>query len=54
MASNGNIVKAELIKLNVYGPGGFFKSHVDSPKGEAFGSLVIFLPNVFEGGVLNV
>ena len=54
LGNNGSKVRADLVKLNIYGPGGFFKSHVDSPQGDAFGSLVVFLPNAFEGGVLNV
>lgn len=47
-------VRAELIKLNIYPTGGMFKSHVDSPKADAFGSLVVFLPCAFEGGELTV
>lgn len=31
-----------------------FKAHVDSPKKDAFGSLVVFLPSYFEGGQLIV
>jgi hypothetical protein len=43
-------VKAELYKLNIYGPGDFFKSHVDTPRGpDMFGSLVICLPTDFTG-----
>lgn len=51
---NGKAIRAELIKLNIYGPECFFKQHVDSPKGLAFGSLVVFLPSYFEGGVLMI
>lgn len=40
-------VKTELIKLNIYPKGGLFKKHVDSPKKDAFGSLVVFLPCYF-------
>lgn len=47
-------IRAELIKMNIYPKGGLFKKHVDSPKGEAFGSLVVFLPSYFEGGKLIV
>ena len=47
-------VRAELIKLNIYPVGGLFKKHVDSPKKEAFGSLVVFLPCYFLGGDLIV
>jgi hypothetical protein len=33
-------VIAELYKLNIYGPDGFFRSHVDTPRGpNMFGSL---------------
>ncbi|KAI0789713.1 hypothetical protein C8Q75DRAFT_149016 [Abortiporus biennis] len=46
-------VRAELYKLNVYGPGSFFKTHKDTPRGEKmFGSLVIILPTAYEGGEL--
>ncbi|KAF9535324.1 hypothetical protein CPB83DRAFT_841574 [Crepidotus variabilis] len=46
-------IRAELYKLNVYGPGAFFKSHVDTPRSDTmFGSLVIVLPTVHEGGSL--
>ncbi|KAJ3052859.1 hypothetical protein HK097_005520 [Rhizophlyctis rosea] len=48
-------IEAQLYKLNVYGPGGLFKSHVDTPRGGAmFGSLVVCLPVQFEGGKLVV
>ncbi|KAI5797383.1 hypothetical protein DFH27DRAFT_526154 [Peziza echinospora] len=46
-------VYSELYKLNVYGPGGFFKAHKDTPRaGNMFGSLVVCLPCVHEGGQL--
>ncbi|KDQ10393.1 hypothetical protein BOTBODRAFT_115887 [Botryobasidium botryosum FD-172 SS1] len=46
-------IRAELYKLNVYGPGSFFKSHKDTPRGEdMFGSLVVVLPTRHEGGEL--
>ncbi|KAL4249500.1 hypothetical protein ABKN59_007217 [Abortiporus biennis] len=46
-------IRAELYKLNVYGPGSFFKAHKDTPRGEnMFGSLVLILPTTFEGGSL--
>ncbi|KAF9555440.1 hypothetical protein CPC08DRAFT_821089 [Agrocybe pediades] len=49
----GKSVKAQLYKLNVYGPGSFFKPHVDTPHGDnMFGSLVIVLPTKHEGGSL--
>ncbi|KDQ18308.1 hypothetical protein BOTBODRAFT_171175 [Botryobasidium botryosum FD-172 SS1] len=48
-------IRAELYKLNVYGPGSFFKSHVDTPRGETmFGSLVVVLPTAHEGGALHL
>ncbi|CAA7263501.1 unnamed protein product [Cyclocybe aegerita] len=46
-------VCAELYKLNVYGPGAFFKAHVDTPRSDKmFGSLVIILPTTHTGGSL--
>jgi hypothetical protein len=47
-------IRAELHKLNLYtGPGGHFKSHVDTPRsGDMFGSLVVCLPTQFSGGAL--
>ena len=47
----GNL-QAELYKLNIYAPGGFFKSHVDTP--QMFGSLVVCLPTQFSVGELVV
>ena len=49
-------VRAELYRVNVYGPGDFFKEHQDTPQGGSghFGSLVYCLPSVFEGGALVV
>ncbi|KAI9458456.1 CHAT domain-containing protein [Boletus coccyginus] len=41
----------ELYKLNVYGKGDFFKAHKDTPRGQdMFGSLVVVLPTLHEGG----
>ena len=48
------VFRAQLIKLNIYPVGRLFKKHVDSPKLEAFGSLVVFLPCYFLGGDLIV
>ena len=47
-------IRAELYKLNLYtGPGGHFKSHIDTPRsGDMFGSLVVCLPIQFSGGAL--
>ena len=49
-------IRAELHKLNLYtGPGGHFKSHIDTPRsGDMFGSLVICLPTQFSGGALVI
>ncbi|KAI0747529.1 hypothetical protein C8Q74DRAFT_1212525 [Fomes fomentarius] len=48
-------IRAELYKLNIYGPGSFFKPHVDTPRSELqFGSLVIVLPTIHEGGALKI
>ncbi|KAJ7138617.1 hypothetical protein C8R46DRAFT_969387 [Mycena filopes] len=46
-------LRAELYKLNVYGPGSFFKAHQDTPRGEnMIGSLVIVFPTSHTGGEL--
>ncbi|KAG2499312.1 hypothetical protein HYH03_002890 [Edaphochlamys debaryana] len=46
---------AQLHKINIYGPGGMFKAHADTPSGNTqFGSLVVTLPSAFEGGELLV
>ncbi|KAF8971147.1 hypothetical protein BDZ97DRAFT_1651431, partial [Flammula alnicola] len=46
-------IKVELYKLNVYGPGSFFKAHVDTPRSDTmFGSLVVIFPTSHEGGSL--
>jgi hypothetical protein len=39
-------------KINVYGEGGFFKRHVDSPRDvkNMIGTLVVCLPSEHEGG----
>lgn len=42
-------------RLNVYGPGGFFKPHVDTPKNaDMIGTLVLILPSEYTGGELIV
>ena len=44
-------ITAELYKINSYGPGGMFKAHQDTPRGENhLGTLVVALPSHFEGG----
>ncbi|KAF7300601.1 Fe2OG dioxygenase domain-containing protein [Mycena chlorophos] len=53
--ADNKIIRAELYKLNVYGPGSFFKSHKDTPRGEEMiGSLVIVLPTKHDGGALSL
>jgi hypothetical protein len=44
---------ADFYKLNIYGPGGFFKPHYDTPRSsDMFGSLVVCLPSPHSGGGL--
>ncbi|XP_055332135.1 uncharacterized protein LOC129584058 [Paramacrobiotus metropolitanus] len=51
--SSARAVECELYKLNVYGEGGFFKPHKDTPRsGKMFGSLVIVFPVAHTGGEL--
>ncbi|KAJ7067513.1 hypothetical protein C8F01DRAFT_668752 [Mycena amicta] len=46
---------AEMYKLNVYGPGSFFKAHKDTPCSEdMIGSLVVVLPTTHAGGALTL
>ncbi|VDB85565.1 unnamed protein product [Peniophora sp. CBMAI 1063] len=46
-------IRFELYKLNVYGEGGFFKTHKDTPRGsKMFGSLVLVYPTAHTGGAL--
>ncbi|KZV77350.1 hypothetical protein PENSPDRAFT_747083 [Peniophora sp. CONT] len=46
-------IRFELYKLNVYGEGGFFKAHQDTPRSDhMFGSLVLVYPTVHAGGAL--
>lgn len=48
-------IDAQLYKLNVYGPGSHFKSHLDTPRSDKmFGSLVIIFPTVHAGGDLTL
>ncbi|KAF6748413.1 hypothetical protein DFP72DRAFT_1174308 [Ephemerocybe angulata] len=48
-------IDAQLYKLNVYGPGSHFKSHLDTPRSDRmFGSLVIILPTTHAGGDLTL
>ncbi|KAL6079000.1 Fe2OG dioxygenase domain-containing protein [Balamuthia mandrillaris] len=55
MMPEARAVRLETYKLNVYGPGGRFKSHVDTPRSpDMFGSLVVCLPTAFSGGQLLI
>ena len=48
-------VSAELYKLLVYDPGGFFAAHRDTEKaGGMFGTLVVTLPSAHHGGELVI
>ncbi|KAK6984880.1 Fe2OG dioxygenase domain-containing protein [Favolaschia claudopus] len=49
------ILIPELYKLNVYGPGSFFKAHKDTPRGDdMLGSLVVIFPTSHQGGGLTL
>ena len=50
------LLTAQLHTLNVYGPGGFFRGHRDTPRGNPrfVGSLVLCLPVAHMGGGLRV
>ncbi|KAF6748371.1 hypothetical protein DFP72DRAFT_574982 [Ephemerocybe angulata] len=51
--SSTKTLEAYLYKLNIYGPGSFFKPHVDTPReAEMFATLVLVLPTVHTGGNL--
>jgi predicted 2-oxoglutarate/Fe(II)-dependent dioxygenase YbiX len=48
-------VEAELYALNIYEEGGHFETHKDTPRDAGmFGTLVLCLPSVFQGGTLEV
>ncbi|KAK7046439.1 Fe2OG dioxygenase domain-containing protein [Favolaschia claudopus] len=54
-AGSDKVLVPELYKLNVYGPGAFFKAHKDTPRGDTMiGSLVIVFPTAHEGGGLTL
>jgi len=45
----------KLNKINIYGPGGFFSTHVDTPtSADMVGTVVVALPVAFTGGDLTV
>lgn len=50
-----NPISAELYALNIYGSGGHFRPHKDTPRGDdMLGTLVVCLPSRFYGGQLVV
>ncbi len=53
LPSDEGPITAELHALNIYGDGGHFVPHKDTPRGdEMMGSLVVCLPSHFSGGAL--
>ncbi|KAF7338758.1 Fe2OG dioxygenase domain-containing protein [Mycena sanguinolenta] len=53
--NDDKFLKAELYRLNVYGPGSFFKAHKDTPRSEdMIGSLVVVFPTIHAGGTLTL
>ncbi|KAF7313121.1 Fe2OG dioxygenase domain-containing protein [Mycena kentingensis (nom. inval.)] len=54
-APEPKFLRAEMYKLNVYGPGSFFHAHKDTPRAENMvGSLVVIFPTEHEGGALKL
>lgn len=55
LAENSGRISAEVDKLLVYETGCHFKKHLDTQRRENhFGTLLVFLPSVYEGGDLVV
>lgn len=55
LAPDAAAVLAHPYKLDVYEKGGFFKSHMDTPRtGNVFGILVVCLPSPFDGGDFEI
>ena len=55
LGCEGMPISAELYKLLIYDPGGFFLSHRDTEKTEGmFGTLVLVLPSAHAGGELLI
>lgn len=44
----------EINKINLYGPGGHFKEHIDTPRDGVVGSLVVRLPYLYDGGRFSI
>lgn len=55
LGCEGTAIRAELYKLLVYDPGGFFLAHRDSEKAPGmFGTLLLQLPSPHSGGELHI
>lgn len=55
LGCEGQAIRAELYKLLVYDPGGFFLAHRDSEKAPGmFGTLLLQLPSPHSGGELRI
>lgn len=52
--NSGHRLTAKFHSVNIYGAGGFFKEHRDTPAAGLVASLVVCLPTPFEGGGLRV
>lgn len=44
----------QLNKINLYGPDGHFKEHIDTPRDGVVGSLVVRLPYLYDGGRFSI
>jgi hypothetical protein len=55
LAPHCDVIRSDLYKLLVYGPGDFFAEHVDTQRsGSMFGTLVVMLPSKCKGGALTI
>jgi hypothetical protein len=50
----GKKVYAEIDKMVIYPPGGFFKQHQDTPKNGSVGTIICIFPGSYTGGELTV
>ncbi|KAJ7106283.1 hypothetical protein C8R44DRAFT_542907, partial [Mycena epipterygia] len=54
-AEGNQVLKAEISKLNVYGPGSLLTTHKETPRREiTIGSLVVIFPTAHTGGGLTL
>ncbi|KAJ6571249.1 hypothetical protein B0H19DRAFT_1208867 [Mycena capillaripes] len=52
--NSDKVLRAEMYKLNVYGPDSFFKAHKDTPRADdMIRSLVVVFPTAHKGGALS-